>query len=102
MLRSNLGDSELSNIRTEVLHEYAVAALVGASNHAPMSWSAAAAWDHRPRPIGFGQQRCGPPCAVPSRDRPCGRSTVTRPHFTGPARHRRIARFGDGHCTGVR
>ena len=30
MLRSTLGDSELPNVRTEVLHEYAVPALVKA------------------------------------------------------------------------
>ena len=36
MLRSSLGESELSNIRTEVLHGYAVAALIGASHDASM------------------------------------------------------------------
>jgi nucleotide-binding universal stress UspA family protein len=36
MLRSNLGESELSSIRTEVLHGYAVAALIGASHDASM------------------------------------------------------------------
>ncbi len=36
MLRSNLGESELSSIRAEVLHGYAVAALVDASHDASM------------------------------------------------------------------
>jgi nucleotide-binding universal stress UspA family protein len=36
MLRSSLGDSELSNVRTEVLHDYAVPALVTASTQAQM------------------------------------------------------------------
>ena len=35
-LRSSLGDSELSNVRTEVLHDYAVPALVTASTQAQM------------------------------------------------------------------
>ena len=36
MLRASLGESELSNLRTEVLHEYAVPALVDASKDAWM------------------------------------------------------------------
>ena len=36
MLRSSLGESELPNVRTEVLHGYAVAALIGASHDASM------------------------------------------------------------------
>ena len=36
MLRSTLGDSELPNVRTEVLHDYAVPALVKASKQAQM------------------------------------------------------------------
>ena len=36
MLRASLGESELSNVRTEVLHEYAVPALVTASKDAWM------------------------------------------------------------------
>ena len=36
MLQSNVGEAELSNIRTDVLHEYAVPALVDASHHARM------------------------------------------------------------------
>ena len=35
-LRSSLGDSELSNVRTDVLHDYAVPALVTASTQAQM------------------------------------------------------------------
>ena len=36
MLRSNVGESELSSIRTEVLHGYAAAELIGASHDASM------------------------------------------------------------------
>src|SRR6476620_3977488 len=36
MLRSTLGDSELPNVRTEVLHDYAVPALVKTSKQAQM------------------------------------------------------------------
>ena len=88
MLRSTLGDSELPNVRTEVLHDYAVPALVKASKQAQMIVVGSRGMGAvRPRRVGLGQQRCGPPCALPSRDRPCGRSAVTRPHLTCSARH---------------
>ena len=88
MLRSTLGESELPNVRTEVLHDYAVPALVKASKQA--SDARGRQPRHgclRPRGVGFRQQRCGPPCALPSRDRPCRRSTGAGPHLTRAARH---------------
>lgn len=55
MLRSTLGDSELPNVRTEVLHDYAVPALVKASKQAQMIV------------VGSrGMDRSAAPCWVPS------------------------------------
>ena len=82
-LHASLGDAEPPAVRTEVLHSTVAAALVNASKErADGRGRQSGHGRDRSRHAGFGQQRFGPPCALPGRDRPRRRSP--EPDHTSP------------------